>query len=80
MYTTIAGSQILPVITRHFIKHRAFAMHYFIMTERQHKIFIIIIHHAECKLILVMLPKQRIKFEIIKRIMHPSHHPFHTKA
>ncbi len=55
-------------------------MYDFIMTERQHKILIIIVHHTEAKLILVKFSFHRVKLEIIQRVMHPPHHPFHSKT
>src|SRR5436190_24297700 len=69
----------LPFIPWHFEEHRAFAMYNFVMTQREHKVFIIIIHDAKRKFILLKFSCNGIQFEIIQRIMHPAHHPFHAK-
>ena len=37
----------LPVIPRHLVEQRAFAMHHFVVRERQNEVFSVGVYHAE---------------------------------
>src|SRR5215471_15494173 len=72
--------KLLPPVSRHFIDHWRFAMYHFIVTKRKHEVFVVKIHHTEGKFILMMWTKERIDLEIIQGVVHPAHHPFHSKT
>ena len=69
-----------PLISRHLVQHRALAVHHFVMTKWKHEVLVVVVHHAKGKFVLVELTEVRIHLEIVKRVMHPAHHPFHAEA
>src|SRR3546814_14915471 len=70
----------LPIIARHLLYHRAFAMYYFVVRKWQHEVFMEGIQHTEGNLALVVLAVKRIASEIFQRVMKPPPHPFNPKA
>src|SRR5690348_3708238 len=48
--------KLLPVISRHLPYQRAFSVNHFIMRERQDKIFVEGVDHAECKVTMMEAP------------------------
>lgn len=52
----------------------------FIVGEREDKVLVIVIHHGEAHLAVVILAMHRIRCLIFQRIVHPAHIPLETKA
>src|SRR5581483_2426620 len=71
--------ELLPFVSRHLADQRTLAMDYFIVRERQHKIFGKSVDHTECQQIMMKTSMNRIIREIRKRIVHPSHVPLHSE-
>ena len=55
-------------------------MHDLVVGQRQDIVFMIGIVHAECHVVVVMLPMNRFLAHVTKGVMHPPHLPFHGKA
>ena len=72
--------EFLPIVARHLPQERAFAMDDFVMREREQKIFLEGIKHAEGEVAVVMFAIHRIKCHVFQRVMHPAHIPFHAEA
>ena len=70
-------SIVIPV---HFLKDRRFPVYHFVMTEFQHIIFMIEIHHRKCQFMIIPRPILRSRLEILQRVMHESQIPFIVKS
>ena len=70
----------LPFISRHPIQQGLFTIDHFIMGEWQHKILRKGIGCTKGQIVLMVFPINRFFFKIFQGIVHPSHHPFHTKT
>ncbi len=77
------GAQVgvfLPVVAGHLGQQRAFAVHHFVVRQRQHEILAERIHQAEGDLVVVPAPVHRIFMHVLQRIVHPAHVPFVMEA
>ena len=52
---TTQVSSLLPFIARHFMQHTAFAVYHFIVRDRQHKVFVKRVNHAEGNIAMVIV-------------------------
>ena len=71
--------EFLPLVTGHFTDDVALAMHHFIVGERQHEVFAVVIPHAEGEVVLVKLAEPRIHAEVVEHVVHPAHVPFEVE-
>ena len=72
--------ELLPVVAGHAAEDRAFAVHHFVVRQRQHKIFVKGIDETKGQIVLMMTAVHRIASHIGERVMHPAHIPFVLKA
>ena len=72
--------ELLPAVARHLAQQRAFAVHHFVVRNRQDKILCEGVGQAEGHLILVMLAMRRVARHVLQRVVHPAHVPFVMKA
>ena len=70
----------LPVIAGHFADQRAFAVHDFVMRERQNEIFRECIKQPESQVVVVIIAMDGLFRHIIQSIVHPPHIPFIGEA
>ena len=70
----------LPLITGHLFEQRLLEVHHFIVRQRIHESFAVLVHHREGQLVVRTLAKERIDFEIVERVMHPPHVPLEGEA
>jgi hypothetical protein len=52
--------EALPLVARHLVDHRAFAMHHLVVRERQHEVLGEAVQHAEGQQIVVVLAMDRL--------------------
>ena len=71
--------ELLPLVTGHLADNIALTMHHFIMGKRQHKVFAVVVPHAEGEVVLVKLAEPRIHAEIVEHVVHPAHVPFEVE-
>ena len=55
-------------------------MHYLIVREREHKVFVVGIHQRKGNIIMMIAPVDRVQAHIIQYVMHPTHIPLHAEA
>ena len=82
-HEAVIGAQIgkaLPFVAGHPAQQRAFAMHHFVMRQRQDEVFRKGVMQAEQNTAVVMLAMDRIFADVIQRIVHPAHVPFIAEA
>ena len=72
--------KFLPLIAWHFTEHIALSMYHFIVGQRQHIVFAVVIPHTKGDIVLMELAEPGIHAEIIQHIVHPAHVPFQVKA
>ena len=72
--------EALPGIAGHFADQRTFAMHDFIMRERQHVVFAVGINLAEGEFVVMPAPIDWVTMKIAQAVVHPAHIPFHRKT
>lgn len=83
VHPRVQGADIgksLPFITRHSAENGPFAMYHFVVRERQHKVFAKSVHQAEGEFILVKPSINRVFLHVDEHVIHPAHHPFHSKS
>ena len=54
-------------------------MNDFIVTQDKHKIFRILVNHAESEHAMTPFTKQRVRADVLQIIIHPAHVPFQIK-
>lgn len=69
------SGKFLLIFTRHTVKKRLFAVHHFIMRNRQDKGLRKGIHHRKSQFIVLVFAEERIGGKIIERVVHPTHIP-----
>ena len=82
-HETEIGAQIgeaLPVIARHAAKERKFAVHDFVMRDRQDEIFRKRVDQAKGHLVVMVASVDRIFLHVMQRVVHPAHIPFMGEA
>ncbi len=72
--------ELLPAVAGHLGEQRAFAMHHFVVRERQHEVLVIGVHHAEGQLVVVVLAVHRVSADVAQAVVHPAHIPLVVKA
>ena len=72
--------ELAQAIAGHLREHRAFAVHDFVMRERQHKIFAPRVEQAEGQIAMVVAAVDGIEREVLERVMHPAHVPLEAEA
>ena len=72
--------EALPLVAGHPVQKAPFSMYYLIVRKRQHEVFRKRINQAEGELPVVVAAVNRIFFEVVERVVHPSHHPLLPKA
>ena len=72
--------ELIIVISVHLLHDRCLAVNHLVMWQRKEKTCIIIIHHGEGELVIILYTIFRTGTEIIKCIVHPSHIPFIIKT
>src|SRR6516225_3106549 len=73
-------SEFAPVIPGHFGEQRTFAIDDLVMRERQDEVLVKGVGCAEGQLIVMILAKNRIFFEIAERVVCKSHVPFESES
>ena len=79
----VVGAQVgklLPGIPRHAVENRFFAVHHFIVGERQHKIFGVVVEHAEGHFVMMVAAMHRIELHVIQGVVHPAEVPFEPET
>ena len=82
-HETVIGAQVckpLPLVARHAAEDRAFAVHDFVMRQRQNEILRKRVMQAEQDVAVMVLPVHRILADIFQRVVHPAHVPFEAEA
>jgi hypothetical protein len=72
--------QLLPPVTWHLAQQRPLAVHNFIVTDREHEVLGVGIHHGERRLAVMVHAVDRILGNVLQRIMHPAHVPLDSEA
>ena len=72
--------ELLPLVARHLLQHRAFAMHDLIVTDRQDEVLAERIVQTEGHLVMMEAAMDRLFLDVFKRVVHPAHVPLVTKA
>ena len=72
--------KFLPFISRHFINQTRFSVYHLIVRKWHHIIFIIHVHRAKGQFVVVVFSVNGVFLEIFQRVVHPSHHPFHSES
>ena len=72
--------EFLPFISWHFADDVALPVNHFVMGEGQHKVFAVVVPHAEGEVVLVELAEPRIHVEVVQHVVHPAHIPFEIEA
>ena len=70
----------LPHITGHLLDQRLLQVHDFIMRQRIHESFAVLVHHGEGQLVVRTLPEKGIDLEVVEGVVHPPHVPFQREA
>ena len=73
-------SKFIRNTSRHFRKHGAFHVNDFIVAQDKHKIFRILVNHAEGEHTMTPFTKQRVGADVLQIIIHPAHVPFQIKV
>lgn len=55
-------------------------MHHFIVRQRQHEVFGVVIEQPEGELIVVILTINRVELHVVERVVHPAEVPFVPEA
>jgi len=72
--------EALPIVTRHSSQQRAFAVHHFIMRQRQHEIFAESIRKTEGHFRVVPAAMNGVFLHVAQGVVHPAHIPFEVEA
>ena len=72
--------ELLPSVTGHLAQQRAFAMHHFVMRNRQHEVLAEGVAQAKRHFALMVLAMHRVARHVLQRVVHPAHVPFVVKA
>ena len=83
VHETIGQTQVcvfLPQVAGHFANHSALFMYHFIMGQYQYEVFRVIVCHTESQIVVVILPVDRVFFDIEQEVIHPAHVPLHGEA
>ena len=67
--------ELLPVIARHLVQQRLFAVDHFVMRQRQDEIFRVYVHHRKRHQIVAPRPEQRVLLGVAEHVVHPAHVP-----
>ena len=77
-HPAVVGAQVgklLPRVARHAVENRFFAVHHFIVRQRQHEVFGVVVEHPERQLIVMILTVNRIQLHVVERVVHPAQVP-----
>ena len=72
--------ETLPHIAGHFLQQRLLEVHDFIVRQRIHESFAVLVHHGERELVVRSLSEERIDLEVVERVVHPPHVPLQREA
>ena len=79
----VVGAQVgelLPCVARHAVENRFFAVHHFIMRERQDKVFGVVVEHTEGHLVVMMTAMHRVQLHVVEGVMHPTEVPLEPET
>ena len=77
-HPAVVGAQVgklLPRIARHTVENGFFAVHHFIVRQRQHEVFGVVIEQAEGELVVMVLTVHRVELHVVERVVHPPQVP-----
>src|SRR5437764_3125511 len=72
--------ELLPLVARHFVQERAFAVHDLIVAEDENEMLLERIHEREGDVVVVKAPEDRIERHVMEEVVHPAHVPFEPEA
>lgn len=72
--------KFLPRVSGHLVQEGTFAMDNFIVRQRQDKIFVETIEHAESQVVMMMCPVDGLFVHVFQGIVHPTHVPLEPKT
>src|SRR5438067_4274501 len=78
-HETVIGAHVgktLPVVAGHPPEYRTFAVHDFVMRQRQDEIFRKRVVQAEQDVAVMMFAVDWILADVVQRVVHPAHTPF----
>ena len=73
-------AKLPPFILRRALEHRAFAVHHFVVADRQDEVLREGVRHRERHLVMVELPVDRLAAHVAQRVVHPAHVPLEPEA
>ena len=82
-HVAVVGAQVgelLPAVAGHFREQRAFAVHDFVMRQRQHEVFAVLVDHAEGEQVVVVFAVDGFFAHVAQGVVHPAHVPFELEA
>src|SRR5580700_3571297 len=71
--------KFLPFVARHLHEERAFAVHDFIVTEHQNKMFLKSVKQRERDVAVMKPAVNRIEAHVLQKVVHPTHVPFEAE-
>ena len=86
IHTTVSYTHLdvykrqIVLVAGHLADQRSLAVNDLIVRKRQHKVFLERVQHAEGELAVMILAVNGILLEVLERVVHPSHVPFHAEA
>ena len=83
VHKAVVGAQVgklLPAVAGHPSEQRAFAMYDFVVRKRQHKVFAVLVHHAEGHFIVMVFAVDGVFHHVTQSIVHPAHIPFEAEV
>ena len=72
--------ELLPFVAGHLAQQRAFAVHHFVVRQRQHEVFAERVNQTEGHGVVMPAPVHGILVHIAQRVVHPAHVPFVVEA
>ncbi len=74
------GRELLPFVAGNLADDRPFAVHHFVMRNRQDEILGEGVEQAEGQLVVAPAPVHRVARDIFERVVHPAHVPLGVEA
>ncbi len=72
--------ELLPAIARHLRDERALAVHHLVVRERKDEVLGERVPEGEGERVVVVAAMDGIVGEVVERVVHPAHVPFHREA
>ena len=82
-HPAVVGAQVgklLPRVPRHAVENGFLAVHHFIVRQRQHEVFGVVVEQPESELIVVILTINRVELHVVERVVHPAEVPLVPEA